>query len=63
MNSNNTGARPDNVLGKTDTVKVVDSAWWGNFNYRAFNVAKQGGSTNVSADDYTAFAIYVPKAN
>ena len=63
MSSNNTGARPDNVLGSKATVTVVDAAWWGNFNYRAFNVAKQGGSTNVSADDYAVFAIYVPKAN
>jgi len=59
---NTNGKRPDNVLGSTDTVTVVDSAWWGNFNYRGFNVAKQGNSVNVSADDYTAFAIYVPKA-
>jgi hypothetical protein len=63
MNSNNTGARPDNVLGSKATVTVVDAAWWGNFNYRGFNLAKQGNSVNVSADDYTAFAIYVPKAN
>jgi hypothetical protein len=51
------------VLGSTDTITVVDSAWWGNFNYRGFNVAKQGNSVNVSEADYTAFAIYVPKAN
>ena len=63
MNSKNTSTRPGNVLGKTDTVKVVDSAWWSNYNYRGFNLAKQGNNTNISADDYTAFAIYVPKAN
>jgi hypothetical protein len=61
--SKNTAARPGNVLGSTDTITVVDSAWWGNFNYRGFNVAKQGNSVNVSEADYTAFAIYVPKAN
>ena len=62
-NSKNTASRPGNVLGATDTITVVDSAWWGNFNYRGFNVAKQGNSVNVSESDYTAFAIYVPKAN
>ena len=60
--SKNTSARPDNVLGANATVTVVDAAWWGNFNYRAFNVAKQGNSVNVSESDYVAFAIYVPKA-
>ena len=60
--SKNTAARPDNVLGANATVTVVDAAWWGNFNYRAFNVAKQGNSVNVSESDYVAFAIYVPKA-
>ena len=62
-NSKNTASRPGNVLGATDTITVVDSEWWGNFNYRGFNVAKQGNSVNVSESDYTAFAIYVPKAN
>ena len=62
MNTNNSKGRPDNVSGKTNSVTVVDEAWWGNFNYRGFNVAKAGGSTAVSADDYGAFAIYVPKA-
>jgi hypothetical protein len=62
MNEKNTASRPDNVLGKTNTVTVIDNAWWGNFNYRAFNVAKQGNSIDVSAEDYFAFAIYVPKA-
>jgi hypothetical protein len=61
-NANNTSGRPDNVLGSEKTVTVVDSAWWSNFNYRGFNVAKQGNSVDVSADDYAVFAIYVPKA-
>ena len=60
---NTNSSRPGNVLGSANTVTVVDSDWWGNFNYRGFNLAKQGNSVNVSADDYTAFAIYVPKAN
>ena len=62
QNANNSSGRPDNVLGSKDTVVPVDAKWWGNFNYRAFNVAKAGGSVAVSADDYTAFAIYVPVA-
>lgn len=62
MNTNNSSARPDNVAGAKKSVTVVDSEWWGNFNYRAFNVAKAGGGIAVSADDYGAFAIYVPKA-
>jgi len=63
MNSNNTAGRPGNVLGKDKVVTVVDGAWWGNFNYRGFNVAKEGNNVDVSADDYDVFAIYVPKAN
>ena len=61
--SANTAARPGNVSGSTsDQAIVVDDAWWGNFNYRAFNIAVDGASSNVSANDYVVFAIYVPKA-
>ena len=62
MNANNSNGRPDNVLGKNRVITVVDSEWWGNFNYRAFNVAKEGNNTEVSANEYTVFAIYTPIA-
>jgi hypothetical protein len=41
---------------------VIDDAWWGDFNYRAFNIAVEGNSINVTEADYVTFAIYVPKA-
>ena len=54
-------SRPANV---TDNIVVVDSAWWGSWNYRAFNIAKAG---NPNLDDSgqkeleSCFAIFVPK--
>ena len=63
LGSKNTASRPGNVLGKTNTVTVVDSAWWTGFNYRGFNVAFEGNNKDISANEYDVFAIYVPKAN
>ena len=52
--------RPDNV--STRYVEVSES-WWGNYDYRAFNISKTSGSS--LADDFKdvmdSFAIYVPK--
>lgn len=59
----NTATRPGNV---TTAVTVVDDAWWGNFNYRAFNLANAGNpGIPVTEMDHViaSFAIYVPKAD
>ena len=54
-------SRPENV--RTNVVKVTEK-WWGDFNYRAFNLSF---ATEVALDDATAdelissFAIFVPK--
>lgn len=59
----NTGSRPGNV---TTATVVVDDAWWGNFNYRAFNLAYAGNpGIPVTEMDHViaSFAIYVPKAD
>lgn len=58
----NSASRPANV---GNNVVVVDDAWWGNFNYRAFNLAKYG-NPNMTTDAEkeavkAAFAVYVPK--
>lgn len=53
--------RPDNV---TQNLVVVDDAWWGEFNYRGFNLAVVG-TPNLTDEQHaqikSAFAIYVPK--
>ena len=59
----NTASRPGNV---TTATVVVDDAWWGNFNYRAFNLAYVGNpGIPVTEMDHViaSFAIYVPKAD
>ena len=62
LGSKNTAARPGNV---GNNVVVVDDAWWGTFNYRAFNLAKFGNpnmTTDAERDAViAAFAVYVPK--
>ena len=61
LGQKNTAARPANVA---NTYVVVDDARWGDFNYRAFNLAKFGTPT-LTADEMAAaaaaFAVYVPK--
>lgn len=54
-----TAVRPDYV--KTSIVTVND-AWWGSFNYRAFNIAREGEATNIAFGDVNALRIYVPKS-
>ena len=53
-----TAKRPDNV---TTSMVTVNSTWWGEFNFRAFNIAYQGGNTDMAYKDVTALRIYVPK--
>ena len=56
-----TASRPANVL--TEAV-IVDENWWGQFNYRAFNIAKMG-NPNLSDSEMKALSdvltIYIPK--
>lgn len=53
-----TSQRPGNV---TSSIVTVDDAWWGDFNYRAFNIASQGNTADMAYKDINAFRIYVPK--
>lgn len=56
-------SRPDNTSA---TVVVVSEAWWGDYNYRAFNLSKSG--TPVLSEEEMAavcecFAVFTPKSN
>ena len=56
-----TSPRPDVV---SDRIVVVDDAWWGNYNYRGFNLSKSGApvlSDDEQAELEKSFGIYVPK--
>ena len=53
-----TAVRPDYV---TTSIVTVDDAWWGNFNYRAFNIAHEGEKSDIVFGDETALRIYVLK--
>lgn len=52
--------RPANV---TKNEVVVDEAWWGDYQYRGFNIAVEGGNTDITAnwqDVASHFRILVP---
>ena len=53
-----TAVRPDYV---TTSIVIVDEAWWGDFNYRAFNIAHEGEKADIVFGDGNALRIYVPK--
>ena len=53
-----TAVRPDYV---TTSIVIVDDAWWGNFNYRAFNIAHEGEKADIAFGDENALRIYVLK--
>lgn len=56
---NDASVRPAQI---TATLIVVDDLWWGNWNYRAFNVGNGSSLTDDTANDACAsFAIFVPK--
>ena len=65
MAKNASSARPDVV---SEDCIVINDDWWGNFNYRAFNVGKADGTkfTQAEFDTYAAdtstlnFKIYIP---
>lgn len=47
-----------------DQLVVVDDAWWGNFNYRGFNLSKAGAPSLSDAEQAqlaASFGIFVPK--
>lgn len=52
------GTRPDTT---TAIFTVVDEEWWGDFNYRAFNLSKLSGNEPATEEDTTHFRIYIPK--
>ena len=60
VNANNSAARPDNT---SETVVEVTPDWWGNFNYRAFNVSKTEGTIEYGELGTVAgsFGLFVPK--
>lgn len=45
----------------TTSTVIVDDAWWGNYNYRAFNIAHEGEKPEIAFGDGNALRIYVPK--
>ena len=55
-------ARPDNTSA---TIVVVSDGWWGDYNYRGFNLAKSGNpalSEEEMAEVCECFAIFTPKS-
>ena len=58
---NNSSTRPGNVSSQ---FVAVTSSWWGNWNYRAFNLAKLGNpglDAAGQAELDSCFFIFVPK--
>ncbi|MGI6165353.1 MAG: DUF4886 domain-containing protein [Limnochordia bacterium] len=62
-NGRNTAAnRPTNI---TAQYVVIDETWWGNYDYRAFNVAVKGATADISGrieEVASHFRIYIPKS-
>lgn len=62
---NTSSDRPANVSASSaNSVVVVNDAWWGSWNYRAFNLAKSGNPNLDASGQQTlrsCFAIFVPK--
>ncbi len=56
---NTSNAERPAVVDKS--VVIVDDAWWGSYNYRAFNIAARGEASTLSYADINALRIYVPK--
>ena len=61
--------RPDTVTANSDYCITVTEAWWGSYNYRAFNIGKSTGDKFTQAEydkitsdaDNRPFKIYVPR--
>ncbi len=45
-----------------DAVTVVDDAWWGDYQYRAFDFGHSDLKTSMTLDEIDVFYIFVPKA-
>ena len=62
-------SRPNTIDVETDNYYVlVDDAWWGDYNYRGFNIGRVGGGAYTDADyeiyakdpETRTFKIYIP---
>ena len=64
---NSSSTRPGEVTASSaDLVLKVDSAWWGSWNFRAFNLAKSGKpglDAAGQAELEGCFAVFVPSSN
>ena len=62
LDKKNSSSRPGNI--STEYV-TVDSTWWGNYNYRGFNISKTNGSIMSTTPEqvYEVFKIYIPVEN
>ena len=60
-------SRPGNVVASEDnSIVLVNDEWWGNWNYRAFNLAKAGNPNLDDAGQQSlegCFAIFIPNQN
>jgi hypothetical protein len=54
-------ASADRPKTQNTPLTIVTEEWWGNFNYRAFNISMKGNSGTATAEDATHFRIYIPK--
>ncbi len=54
------GSRPGNVTQETI---LVDEAWWGDYNYRGFNISSTtlDSLASVLNEAKASFKIYIPK--
>ena len=57
LSTKNTSSKRPKVT--TESTVVVDDAWWGDFNYRAFNLGKAGEGTLYMGEE-DALKIYIP---
>lgn len=55
---NASSARPKNT---SEAMVIVSEEWWGDFNYRAFNLSSISDRSNATAESAKNFTIYVPK--
>ncbi len=44
-----------------ETVTIVDDAWWGDYQFRAFDFAHEDLKTDMTLDEMDVFCIFVPK--
>ncbi len=61
LKKNNSMTRPANVTAR---IVLVDDTWWGNWNYRAFNLAKRGNPALTEEEMKNlanVFKILIPK--